>query len=213
MKTMLWRSPNAVLGLTSVLVSFSTESDSPVRDASCTLRLKLSITRPSAGTMLPASSNTMSPGTSSDEGTSCSRPPRRTRTLGALIFCKAAIAFSARYSWLTPSAALATTMSEMAITLLASPSNAETTAAPIKISTSGSDNCSSKMRRGFLTPWSVSSLVPYFSRRVSTSESDKPWARVTPSRSSTTCGSRSHGMLSLGRGVVGAADLLALAGG
>jgi hypothetical protein len=71
---MFERSPSASPSPVSVSVPFPTGWDSPVRAASVTVSRTASIIRRSAGTTLPASRRTMSPGTSSADGMSSRRP-------------------------------------------------------------------------------------------------------------------------------------------
>ena len=96
-------------------MSFPTGSDSPVSAASWTRRFAPSTSLLSAGTRLPASSSTTSPGTSSLAEISRTWPSLRTFTLGAESRFRAAIALSALYSCTKPRAALSTTMTAMAI--------------------------------------------------------------------------------------------------
>ena len=63
----------------------------------------------------------MSPGTSSAAGTVSGSPSRRTTAEAAVIFLSAAIACSARYSWLNPSTAFSRTITTMAIVSDGSP--------------------------------------------------------------------------------------------
>ena len=60
----------------------------------------------------------MSPGTSSRAEISRTWPSRRTLTVGTASFFRAAMAFSARYSWVNPRMALSTTMTMMAMASL-----------------------------------------------------------------------------------------------
>ena len=67
---MLRRSPSDRSLVNTTAASFSTASDSPVSAASWTRRLLPLARRPSAGTTLPVSSSTTSPGTRSRADTS-----------------------------------------------------------------------------------------------------------------------------------------------
>ena len=102
------RSPSGASAATGV-VAFSTGTDSPVRMASCAARPRASITRRSAGTLSPASSRTMSPGTSVAPSTVTRRPSRKTAARGASICRIADMALSALPSWTKPMTALAST--------------------------------------------------------------------------------------------------------
>ena len=80
--TMLVRSPRAVSPSGSAVRSLAMGALSPVSAASCTSRVAEVRILPSAGTTSPASSSTMSPGTSSVDSSSSTWPDRRTRALG-----------------------------------------------------------------------------------------------------------------------------------
>ena len=145
---------------------FPTGSDSPVRAASCARRLMLSMSLPSAGTRSPVSSLTMSPGTRSRAEISVRRPSRIALTVGTASFFRAAIACSARYSWLKPMIALSTTMARMMMTSSISPRNAEAAAATIRMMTMRSLNCSTKIVRGLFLPFSTNSFGPCSARSL-----------------------------------------------
>ena len=121
--------------------------------------------RPSAGTTFPASRRTISPGARSRAGISWAWPLRRTWTLGTAIFLRAAMACSARYSWVRPRAALMTTMMRMTTVSDTSPTRAEMTAATMRMMTITSLSWSQSMAQMLLTPFSTSSLGPYWVRR------------------------------------------------
>ncbi len=91
------RSPRPVSAAT-VSVDLPTGSDSPVSIDSSTSRACASTRRMSAGTRLPDSSSTTSPGTREALATSRRRPPRTTRACGWLRFVSARTACSARRS-------------------------------------------------------------------------------------------------------------------
>ena len=81
-KSMLARSPSAASALSSISVPLATGALSPVRAASWVSRVADRIRRPSAGTRSPASTCTMSPGTTSDAGMSRRTPSRVTLLCG-----------------------------------------------------------------------------------------------------------------------------------
>ncbi len=81
-KSMFERSPSATSGDGSTAASFATGALSPVRAASCVSHVAERTSRPSAGTMSPASSCTMSPGTRSTAGISVTSPSRRAFACG-----------------------------------------------------------------------------------------------------------------------------------
>ena len=108
MKTMSVRSPSGVSGLSIVSTDFETGRLSPVNADSATSSVAASSSRPSAGTMSPASIATTSPGTSCSAGSSTSSPSRRTRALMNIIFWSAATAAAAFPSCCRPRSALKT---------------------------------------------------------------------------------------------------------
>ena len=89
-KAMQWRSPRGTSGLAMASVSLGEATLSPVRAASSISRFAARNRRPSAGTRLPASISTMSPGTSSSASISMAWPSRRTRAMFFIIFSSAA---------------------------------------------------------------------------------------------------------------------------
>ena len=121
---------------------FSTPSDSPVKELSFTLREKFSITRPSATTRSPASRNTMSPGTTSLEGTSTFAPPRKTFAVGEDIALRLSRDFSALKYCTVPRIALRIRTAKMTMVLSPCPDSMEMMAATIRITTNRALNCS-----------------------------------------------------------------------
>ena len=108
----------------------------------------------------------MSPGTRSAAGTVAGFPSRTTAASEAAIFLSAAIAFSARYSWLNPRAALRTTMTMMAIVSAASPSAPASTAAAISTTIMKSLNWSRNIASSVRLLFSTSSFGPWAASRV-----------------------------------------------
>ncbi len=130
LKAMLMRSPNGRSPAGKRSCIFSTVTDSPVSADSSTRSWATSWSRRSAGTRLPASSSTTSPGTKCSVCTTCTWPPaRRTVACGAAMRCKACKAWSARHSCQKPMAALSTTMSTMTSVSARSPISPDRTAA------------------------------------------------------------------------------------
>ncbi len=130
MKAVLWRSPKAASPSSTEAAFLVTGSDSPVRAASSICRLAVSSRRTSAGTKLPASRKTMSPGTSSRAGTLMRCPSRRMAASGAASFFKASSACSARRSCTTPIIVFRTTIARMASASTHSLSRMEISEAP-----------------------------------------------------------------------------------
>ena len=98
--------------------------------------------RPSATTMSPASSSTMSPGTIWAEGITSRSPSRSTRAVGADMAFKLSRDFSALQCWTVPSTALRISTAKMTMVLSTLPDSMEITAAAMRITTSRSLNCS-----------------------------------------------------------------------
>ena len=96
MYTMSERSPSGVPAPATGSVPLATGRLSPVSADSSTSSVAAFSSRPSAGTISPASIATMSPGTSRSAGISASWPSRLTLALMITIFCRAetaAVAF------------------------------------------------------------------------------------------------------------------------
>ncbi|MNU96636.1 hypothetical protein D3C71_866810 [compost metagenome] len=97
LKAMLVRSPSAPTSTAArASVCLATVTDSPVRADSSTCSCAISMSRRSAGIWLPASSSTMSPGTSAVAGTTCTAPLRSTVACAAANWRSASMAWSAR---------------------------------------------------------------------------------------------------------------------
>ncbi len=100
--TRLVRSPSAVSPAGSVCGSLGTGALSPVSAASCTSSVAEEMIRPSAGTTSPASSRTMSPGTSLVDSICSTWLERRTRACGTCSLASASTLARAFSSWLVP---------------------------------------------------------------------------------------------------------------
>ena len=138
---MFFLSPSGISSPSNSPVCFSTSCDSPVNAASCIFRLCTSSKRISAGTICPASNNTLSPGTNSCAGITLIFPSRITVALGAAILRNASTAFSARYSCTKPMMALMITISKIIIVSVTSPMMPDITAAAINTIIIKSWNC------------------------------------------------------------------------
>ena len=108
--------------------NFSTGRDSPVRLAWMMNRSLLESRRRSAGIMSPADKRTMSPGTSSDSGTSRAEPPRITVAVTRIMAFSLAAAVLALVSWTKRNATPKTTIMTITTAARRSPVSAETTA-------------------------------------------------------------------------------------
>ena len=140
LNAMFNRSPSAWAIPVSVEACFSTVTDSPVRADSSILSWAISISRKSAGIWLPASSNTISPGTSVLAATTCGCPSRNTVAWVAASCWRAAMALSARQVCTKPIQALSSTITRMASVSTKSPITPEITAAAMSTTTMKSLN-------------------------------------------------------------------------
>ena len=116
MKTSFFRSPTPIASFATKEASFKQGKDSPVNEDSLLLSEKDSRILISAGTILPSSRITMSPGTRSFASTERILPPLRTLARGEDIFFKASKAFSAFFSWTVPITALIRTTAKIMAT-------------------------------------------------------------------------------------------------
>ena len=168
------------------VASFSTETDSPVREDSSIFKLVLSVRRKSAGTISPVSNTTKSPGTTRTESISTGRPPRITFTVGELIFFKAAMASSALPSCTMLKTAFTMTMARIITESTISPTAPEIIAAIKSMMIMGSRNCSASFLAKDLPSSSCNSLVPYLPRRFSASSGASPFLSSADSSSRTS---------------------------
>ena len=93
MYAMQVRSPSGTSSPGTGSVDLPTGRLSPVSAASSISSVAARLTRPSAGTRLPASTSTTSPGTSSSASISTAWPSRRTRAI-VFIICDSALTLS-----------------------------------------------------------------------------------------------------------------------
>ena len=129
---MFLRSPtsaSARIGASSLV----TGSDSPVSGASSHWSEWFSTSRASAGILSPASSTSMSPGTSSFDAISAFLAAPQHRDHRRQHALQASSARSARYSWTKPSTAQKTTITRMMTASTYSPTNAERIVATIRM--------------------------------------------------------------------------------
>ncbi len=127
-----------------VVSNLSILVDSPVKELSFTCNEKLSKILPSAVTKSPASSKSISPGTTSFAAISCFLPSLKTLAAGADRDFKASSDFSALTCCTVPKIAFRIKTTIITAVLSKLPVNAEITAATIKIITIRSLNCSKK---------------------------------------------------------------------
>ncbi len=113
--------------------SFGTGALSPVRAASCASRVAERRIRPSAGTMSPASRDTMSPGTRSAAGTSVTSPSRSTFAWGIWSFDSASTLARALSSCRAPSTTFSAMRSPTMMPVEISPIRKLTTVTPISM--------------------------------------------------------------------------------
>ncbi len=114
---------------------FVTETDSPVRFDSSTLKSWLSRMRASAGTRSPGSKKMTSPGTNEEASTMDLCPSLRTLECGAASFPNISRDFSALYSCEKPKTEFKNTIAKMAIASRYSPRAMETSTVPRRTKT------------------------------------------------------------------------------
>ena len=158
--------------------------------------------RPSAGMRSPASTETMSPGTSCSAGSSISSPPRSTRALMIIISWSAATAAAALPSWAMPMAALSRVrpMSMMPVPYCS-------TGQMLKMPATSSTICmrswywrTKTFQPGSFSP-SANLLGPYWSRRAVASAPESPVLASTPAWARASSGLSRKGARSLCAGV------------
>ncbi len=174
--TRLRKSPSACFPWLITASFFTTGSDSPVSgDSSTSKELHLAM-RASAQMRSPLSRSSKSPGTTSLAGITLICRSRITFACGAVKSLKAASDFSARYSCAKPSNAFIITMAKIARASLRSPSSHEMAVAANKTSTIKSVNCSARIFKGEMPPFSGSLFRPFLVRRLWLSCDDNPFS-------------------------------------
>src|SRR5829696_3676977 len=187
MKTMSVRSPSGTSSPSTRATPFDTGTLSPVSADSATSSVAADRSRPSAGMMSPASTETMSPGTSCSAGSWRSSPSRCTFALMIIIFCRAATAAAALPSWFRPSTALNTVRKSSMIPVPYWPSG---TMLPMPATSSticiGSWYWRSNARQRGSAFASANLFGPYFWSRDAASAAESPRAGST-SIDAVTC--------------------------
>src|SRR3954447_4486061 len=193
MKTMSVRSPSGTSSPSTGATPFETGRLSPVSADSATSRVAADRSRPSGGGMSPASTETMSPGTSCSAGSCRSSPSRCTFALMIIIFCRAATAAAALPSWFRPSTALKTVRKSSMIpvpywprgTMLPMPATRSTICI-------GSWYWRSKARQRGSAFASANLFGPYFCRRDAASAAVSPRTGSTSIEAATCSPGRSY---------------------
>ena len=135
MYAMSRRSPSGTSSPGTAATPLATGALSPVSPDSSISSAAVTSSRPSAGTLSPASKPTTSPGTSSSAGTICCWPSRRTFAFMTSICRSAATLSAALPSWCSPMSALNTVSASTTTPVVTSPSAMMlTTAAPTRTS-------------------------------------------------------------------------------
>ena len=182
MKAMQIRSPSGTSSPGTGSVCLPTGRLSPVSAASSISRVAATTTRPSAGIRLPASTRTMSPGTTSCASISIACPSRRTRAIVFIIWASAATLSSALASCRRPITALSTVRpASRTVVPASSVTSAFTIAAPSRMICMKSWYWRTNALKpdSFLAPASL--LGPWVRRRSAASEAVRPRAGSTPS--------------------------------
>ena len=141
--SMFERSPSATSAPASAPASFGIGALSPVSAASWVSSVAERTIRPSAGTMSPASTWTMSPGTTSTAGTSASVPSRTTFACGTCRFESASMLALAFSSCREPSTTLSRISSATITPVETSPIAKLTTVTATSMMFIGSRSCCS----------------------------------------------------------------------
>ena len=188
--SMSLRSPRAMSAPASAAGSLPTGTLSPVSAASCASSVAEVRMRPSAGTMSPASTATMSPGTRSAAGTSTKRPSRITRAMGTCRLASASTLARALSSWLVPITTFSSTRATTTAAVEPCPITMLTTATATSIKVIGSISWPSATRStdGFASCCRV--LGPWSARRLAASAAVSPVPASTLSCSSASLESR-----------------------
>ena len=181
------RSPSGAAAATGSGV-FSTATDSPVSIASCAASPRASISRRSAGTLSPASSSTMSPGTRLAPSTDWRCPSRRTAARGASMPRIAAMAVSALPSWTKPIPAVARTTARMTPVAIQWFRNAVTTAAASRTWISTLLNWARNRKSGPRDFASGRRFGPWAASRSSASDVVRPARRASRSARQSAAG-------------------------
>ena len=192
-KSMLVRSPSPTSAEASGPASLAIGALSPVSAASCASRVADRTMRPSAGTMSPASSCTMSPGTTSVAGTSVTAPSRTTRACGTCILDRASTLARAVSSCRVPRPMLSTTSSPTRTPVETSPMSRLTTTTATSIRFIGSRSCTAAIAHGEGCFSAVIAFGPWDARRAAASVALRPVPASDPAASSTSCAVRAKG--------------------
>ena len=143
------------------IISFSTLTDSPVKELSFTFILKFSSILPSALIKSPASKKTTSPIVTSCEGIVTFCPSLNTFTKGEESAFKLSRDCSALTCCIVPNIAFNVITTNITIALSASAKNNESSPATINIITRKSLNCSKNMTNVFFFFDSCNTFLPY----------------------------------------------------
>ena len=177
---------------------------SPVSPASSISSVAATRTRPSAGTLSPASKLTTSPGTRSSAGTSTIWPSRLTAAVMINICRSAATLSAALPSWCRPITALSTVRPRMTSPVETSWSATMlTTAAPTRTSCIRSRYWRRNARHAGSLASSASLLGPYCCRRWVTAAELRPTAGSTSSRRHTSSAGRLYQPADSSSGLMG----------
>ena len=185
-KSMLVRSPRATSAEARTPASFGMGALSPVRAASWASRVAERRMRPSAGTRSPASSCTMSPGTTPVAGMRASAPSRTTRACGTCILARASTLARAVSSWRVPRPMLSTTSRATSTPVETSPMSRLTTTTATSMRFIGSRSCTAAIANGEGGFSAVIALGPCDASRASTSAALRPDPASEPVAASTS---------------------------
>ena len=183
--SMLVRSPSAT-SEASTPASLAIGALSPVSAASCASRVAERTIRPSAGTMSPASSWTMSPGTTSVAGTRATPPSRTTRACTTCILDRASTLARAVSSCRVPRPMLSTTSRATSTPVDTSPMRRLTTTTATSIRFIGSRSSPAAIAPAEGGFSAVIALGPWEASRAAASVALRPDPASEPAAASTT---------------------------
>ena len=176
--SMLVWSPRPTSAEASGLASLAIGALSPVSAASCASRVADRTIRPSAGTMSPASTWTMSPGTTCVAAIIVTSPSRTTRACGTCRSARALTLARAVSSWRVPSPTFSRMSNATMIPVESSPITRLTITTAISMMFIGSRSCCSAMAQAEGGFSAAISFAPYVESRLAASLPASPEAGI-----------------------------------
>ena len=190
---MLVRSPSPTSADPSAPASLAIGALSPVSAASCASSVADRTIRPSAGTMSPASTWTMSPGTTSVAGTSVTDLSRSTRACGTCSLASASTLALAVSSCRVPSVRFSRISRATMIPVDTSPISRLTTTTATSMMFIGSRSWSRAILQADGGFSAAISLAPNLVSRSAASPAVRPAATSEPAAATTSSAASAHG--------------------